>query len=267
MANVGACKRWALFFRRLVSYRRGKLNATFVANSAAALAFASASVVLAQPTLKEVTVMTEADSVDLFRLSGVSLLPSTYLGKAAFEMRMPPSAYQDPTREQLSDRDFMAWLPIDFTDGTIEVDVASDLAADAPGFARGFVGISFRIGADGSFESIYLRPTNSDADDEQRRKHVIQYAAYPDFRFYSLREQAPGKYERPADIGLARWIRMKIVVNGTKASLYLDGKEQPAMVVDDLKLGKAQRGGVGIWLETGSVVHFRRLRITEGIRP
>ena len=174
---------------------------------------------------------------------------------------MPSSAYQDPTKEQLSDRDFMAWLPIDFSDGSIEVDVASDLAHDAPDYARGFVGLTFRIDDKGQFESIYLRPTNSTAKDPDRRSHSVQYAAYPDFLFSRLRAEAPGKYETYADLALGRWIHMKLVVQGYKARLYLDGKAEPVLVVNDLKLGAMQHGGVGVWLESGTIAHFRNLQI------
>ncbi|UZF31921.1 DUF1080 domain-containing protein [Ralstonia pseudosolanacearum] len=187
---------------------------------------------------------------------------------------MPSSAYQDPAREQLSDRNFMAWLPVDFQDGTIEVEVASDLAPDAPAYARGFVGISFRIDGQGRFESVYLRPTNSTADDQQRRNHSVQYAAYPDFRFNRLRAESPEKYETYAELALGRWIHMKLVVAGSQARLYLDRKAEPALVVHDLKLGPMQRGGVGIWLESGTIAHFRNLQIkpanpspSEPMRP
>ena len=86
---------------------------------------------------------------------------------------MPAAAVQDPPREQVSDRDFMAWLPIDFHDGPIGVDLASEIEPDAPGYARGFIGIAFRIGGAGRFESIYLRPTNSVAGDQVRRNHRV----------------------------------------------------------------------------------------------
>lgn len=203
-----------------------------------------------------------ADVIDAYRLSGVTLRPSTYQGSAAFELRMPSSAYQDPAREPLSDRDFMAWLPVDFQDGTIEVDVASDLAPDAPAYARGFIGLTFRIDEKGRFESIYLRPTNSTVDDPVRRQRSVQYVAYPDFRFSRLREEAPGKYETYADIALDRWIHMKLVVKGSEARLYLDKKAEPVLVVNDLKFGAAQKGGVGVWLESGTIGHFRNLKVT-----
>lgn len=198
-----------------------------------------------------------------FRLSGVSLSRGRHLGHAAFEMRMPSGAYQDPTRERLSDRNFMAWLPVDFHDGMIEVEVASELAADAPAYARGFIGLAFRIDAAGCFENIYLRPTNSAADDQVRRNHSVQYAAYPDHLFDRLRREEPEKYESYADIATGRWIRMRIIVSGMRAQLYLDDKHTPALVVHDLKLGVHQRGGVGVWLESGTIAHFRNLRVTR----
>jgi hypothetical protein len=55
---------------------------------------------------------------------------------------------------------------------------------------------------------------------------------------------------------------MKIVVAGEKAKLYLDGNPLPALIVNDLKLGASQRGGVGVWLESGSVAYFKNLVIT-----
>lgn len=199
-----------------------------------------------------------------YKLSGVTLRANTHLGEPAYEIRMPSSSYQDPTREKLADRDFMAWLPIDFGDGSIEVEVASDLAVDAPNYARGFVGFAYRIDEKGRFENIYLRPTNSTADDQVRRNHTIQYAAYPDFRFDQLRSQSPEKYETYADISTGRWIHMRLVVKGARAELYLDHSPRAAFIVNDMKLPASQRGGVGIWVESGTVAHFRNLRVVMG---
>jgi hypothetical protein len=157
----------------------------------------------------------------------------------------------------------MAWLPVNFHNGTVEVDVASDLAPDAPSFARGFAGISFRISPDMRFENIYLRPTNSVCDDQVRRNHSVQYFAYPDYPFDRLRKESPETYETYADIAPGRWIHMKITVDGVTARLYLDRKKQPALIVNDLKHGPDQAGGVGIWIESGTVAHFRNLRVTS----
>lgn len=202
-------------------------------------------------------------SVGDFRLSGVRLVEGTYQGLQALQMTMPAGAVQDPHREALTDRDFMAWLPVDFSDGVIEVEVASELAPNAPAYARGFIGLTFRIDEEGRFESIYLRPTNSTADDQVRRNHSVQYVAYPDYRFDRLRREEPEKYESYAELDIGRWISMRIVVSGAKADLYLDGKARPALVVNDLKFGSGQRGGVGVWLESGTIAYFRNLRVSS----
>ena len=197
-----------------------------------------------------------------FRLSGVSLIQAQYQHQPALQLKMPSSSYQDQSKERLLDRDFMAWVPMDFRNGTIDVDVASDLAPDAPAYARGFIGVAFRIDDATRFESIYLRPTNSQADDQVRRNHSVQYAGYPDFRFDQLRKEFPEKYETYADIELGKWIHMKIVVDGSKATLYLDNQSKPAFVVNDLKFGEQQQGGVGVWIESGTIAHFRNLQVS-----
>ena len=51
---------------------------------------------------------------------------------------------------------------LDFHNGTIRVKMLSRLLPDAPDFARGFIGIVFRVNeADSEFESFYIRPTNA----------------------------------------------------------------------------------------------------------
>jgi hypothetical protein len=134
-----------------------------------------------------------------FHLSGVSLRHVSFKDRPAIELTMAESANQDPAREQLVDRDFMAWTDVDFGDGTIEVDAASALAEHAPAYARGFIELAFRI-AGGRFESIYLRPLNSRVEDQVRRNRSVQYVAYPDFTFPRLRAEEPGKYETYVDI-------------------------------------------------------------------
>jgi len=100
-----------------------------------------------------------------------------------------------------------------FSNGTIEVMLLSRLLPTAEAYARGFIGLAFRINKDNSrFESIYIRPTNGRAEDQLRRNHSTQYFSYPDYKFDRLRKEAEGKYESYADMGLNEWIKMKIVV-------------------------------------------------------
>jgi hypothetical protein len=54
---------------------------------------------------------------------------------------------------------------------------------------------------------------------------------------------------------------LKIDVRGVKASLFVNGAAQPALIVNDLKRGST-RGQVGLWIGAGTEGYFRNLQIT-----
>ena len=143
----------------------------------------------------------------------------------------------------------------------IEVDLAGQPAVGAPAGARGFIGIAFRIQANGRYEYIYLRPTNGRADDQIRRNHSTQYSSYPDFDFARSRQEAADKYESYVDLEPGVWTQYKIEVEGRKARLYVHGAEQPCLIVNDLKLDP-QDGGVALWVGPGTEGYFSNLKIT-----
>ncbi len=59
-----------------------------------------------------------------------------------------------------------------FHNGIIEVKMLSRLLPDAPEFARGFIGIAYRINEqDSEFESFYVRPTNGRTCEDPVRHH------------------------------------------------------------------------------------------------
>jgi hypothetical protein len=58
------------------------------------------------------------------------------------------------------------------------------------------------------------------------------------------------------------WTKIRIVIAGTKARLYVHGNEQPTLIVNDLKLG-AGSGGVGLHLGPGTEAHFANLTIND----
>jgi hypothetical protein len=151
-----------------------------------------------------------------------------------------------------------------FSNGTIEVMLLSRLLPDAEAYARGFIGLAFRINKDNSrFECIYLRPTNGRADDPVRRNHSTQYISYPDYKFDRLRKEAEGKYESYADMGLNEWIKMKIVIKNAQAKLYLNDNPQPVLIVNDLKLGAANSGAIGLFVDTGTDAFFRDIKVVK----
>jgi len=159
---------------------------------------------------------------------------------------------------------FVKLKGIEFKNGTIEILVLSRLLSTAPPTARGFIGIAFRIKEDNSkFECIYIRPTNGRADDQVRRNHSIQYFSYPEYKFDRLRKESPEQFESYADMGLNEWIKMKIVVNGNKAQLFLNANQQPSLIVNDLKLGADLSGGIGLYVDNGTEGYFSDLKISH----
>ena len=149
----------------------------------------------------------------------------------------------------------------EFKDGTLEAEVAGVPRDGAPPTTRGFVGIAFRVQDHGSrYESIYLRMTNGRSDNQLERNHSTQYVEQPDFPWKRLREQNPGVYESYVDLDAGAWTRIKIVVAGAKARLYVNGADQPCLIVNDLKLGES-RGQVALWTGSNTQAYFSNLTI------
>jgi hypothetical protein len=152
---------------------------------------------------------------------------------------------------------------IEFGDGTIEVELAGSPVPGAGGFARGFVGVAFRVQPDSeTYDCIYLRPANGRALEQTRRNHSTQYVSHPDWPWYRLRAEFPGRYESYVDMVPGEWIPLKISVEGDQARLYVGGAEQPSLIVNDLKSGPDGKGKVALWIHASTVGHFRNLRIT-----
>jgi hypothetical protein len=171
---------------------------------------------------------------------------------------------KDSTIKLIDEPTYVKVKGINLQDGEIEVKVLSKLLPNAPDFARGFIGIAFRISEDNSkFESIYIRPTNGRADQQIRRNHSIQYFSYPEYKFDRLRKESPEVYESYSDMALNEWIKLKLIVKGATAKLYLNENAEPSLIVNDLKHGSSNTGKIGLWVETGTEGYFRDLKITK----
>lgn len=169
---------------------------------------------------------------------------------------------KDPKITAVDEPTFAKLIDMDFKNGIIEVQVLSRLLGDAPDYARGFIGVAFRIDESNSqFECIYIRPTNGRAEEQLRRNASTQYFSYPDFKFDRFRKESPGKYESYADMGLNEWIRIKVEVKGEKARLYLNESKQPVLIVNDLKHGADVTGGIGLWVDIGTEGYFTDLTV------
>jgi hypothetical protein len=170
---------------------------------------------------------------------------------------------KDSTVQEVDEPTFVKIKNLNFENGTIEVKVLSRLLKTAPDYARGFIGLAFRVNDDNTaYESIYVRPTNGRADNQFRRNHTVQYYAYPDYKFDRLRKESNGEFETYADLGLNEWISIRIEVKGKEAKLYLNNQKSASFVVSEMK-GSTTKGGIGLWVDIGTEGYFKDLKITK----
>ena len=140
------------------------------------------------------------------RLRSVTAVPGTAGGRSALRVGLTDAIAETGTLGlDYGDQPTFVIIPAEFFTGSIEVDVLSRLAPDAPELARGFAGIAYHLTDIGDrFESVYLRPTNGAKVNppSPRDRRAIQYFAYPEWPYNLLREVYPdGRYEAAANIG------------------------------------------------------------------
>ena len=214
------------------------------------LALAAAAVVVAQQRSHAL------ESADGLKLHNVVAAPATLAGKRGLRLTLAPSASGQDV-EQLAILDGPP-----FGNGVIEAEIAGEPGPGAAGGARGFVGIAFRVQPDRkTYDAFYLRPTNGRADDQERRNHATQYVSHPDWPWDRLRKETPSRYESYADIVPGAWTKVRIEVRGDKARLFVNGAEQPTLIVNDVKSGSGAKGAVALWLGPGTIAHFRSLTV------
>jgi hypothetical protein len=194
--------------------------------------------------------------LEKLELHNVKAEPVTFQGRGAMRVT-------DAGAQGLDDAARLAIVPgSSFQDGTIEVNLTGDTAPDAQPEFRGFVGIAFRVTAEKShFECLYLRPKNGRSEDQLQRNHSVQYISIPGFPWNKLRSETPGKYESYVDLIPGQWTQVKIQVAGTRARLYVNGAEQPVLIVNDLKQPSTS-GAIALWVGRGTIAHFSELKVT-----
>ena len=214
------------------------------------------------------------ESTDGLRPLNVSVTPATHLGRKGVRVAMSDALRRrlDSMTPEERNRAAQIGSPdeqlvvIDgppFGNGVIEAESAGAPLPGAADGARGFVGIAFRLQQDlRTYDAFYLRPTNGRADDQLRRNHSAQYISHPDWPWFRLRSETPGKYESYVDLVAGEWTRVKIEVRGAQARLYVHGQSQPTLVVDDVKSRPDAKGAIALWLDIGTEAFFRDLTVT-----
>lgn len=218
------------------------------------------------------------DSAAGLRLHNVSATPATLQDRKGLRIQlsdetrsklqaMTPQEQQKFAQMGLGEQ-FAVIEQSDFGDGVIEAEIAGAPRPDAGEGARGFVGIAFRLQDDlKTYDAFYLRPTNGRADDQVRRNHSVQYIAHPDYPWFRLRKEFPEKYEAYVDLVPNEWTKVRIEVRGAQAKLFVHGQAQPTLIVNDVKSGASGRGKIALWIDSGTVAHFRHLIVTPFAAP
>jgi hypothetical protein len=208
------------------------------------------------------------------RLNNVAAEPAVLAGKEGLRLTVSeeyarrfqamPSGEQ--TKEQIRSGQYAVIEGLEFANGVIEVELAGAPAQGASSGARGFVGIAFRL-HDGAYDAFYLRPTNGRAEDQERRNHSVQYISHPDWPWFRNRKETPEKYESYVDLEPGVWTKLRIEVRGEQARLFVHGQQQPTLIVRDLKTGAQGKGSIGLWIDQGTVAHFRNLSVSASAAP
>lgn len=152
----------------------------------------------------------------------------------------------------------------DFENGTIEVKMYSQLKVPAPysGIA-GFIGLFFHVKEDDSeLQGIYVRPKVGRSQNQLSRNHSVQYFAYPDYKFDTLRKIAPFRYEGSAPTALNEWITMRLEINGESAEMFINDMKYSSFVVDKM-LARNKKGYVGLYVDIGTIGHFKDLKVIK----
>ena|SRR5262245_16959347 len=199
-------------------------------------------------------------SADGLTLHNVTAAPAALQAKKGLRLTLSEAAVSP---EQGDIEQLAVINSLEFSSGVIEAEIAGVPATGAAEGARGFVGIAFRVQRDlKTYDAFYLRPTNGRADDQERRNHAVQYVSHPEWPWFRLRKETPGKYEAYVDLVPNEWTKVKIEVRGAQARLYVHGNAQPTLIVNDVKSGANAKGAVALWLGPGTIAHFRDLRIS-----
>lgn len=124
---------------------------------------------------------------------------------------------------------------VQLSDGTIEFEMA-------PQPVRSFLGVMFRLSEENgrlTYEDIYFRPTSSGEWD------AVQYE--PVFQGIGGWQLYHGEgFTAPGVIPTDRWTRVRIVVSGNTADVYMNDESTPVLRVPELK-GRKRTGHVGFW--------------------
>jgi len=154
----------------------------------------------------------------------------------------------------------IVWLDeFEFNNGIIEFDARGK--SEPP--QGSFIGVTFRIVDNNTYDAVYFRPFNFRATDEVRRSHAIQYISSPLWHWERLRSEKPGLFEMPIEPAPDgdMWFHAKIVIDEQQAGVFVNDAREPALQVT--LLSDQRSGSVGIWCYGYGVISNLQIIPTE----
>ena len=146
----------------------------------------------------------------------------------------------------------IAWVEgSEFTDGVLEFDIAFT-------GERGFMGVVWRLEDKGNYEEFYVRPHQSGNPDANQ--YTPAFDGLTSWQLY----HGPG-YGAPEEYRFNEWNRVRVVVAGQRAEVFLNDMETPALFVPELKR-KIRAGRVGLNAYFAPA-HFSSFRFQAGDPP
>lgn len=145
-----------------------------------------------------------------------------------------------------------------FSSGTIEVDLKGKNVRQ-----NSFLGVAFNVVDEKTFEAVYFRPFNFQAD-EPFRKRAVQYIAWPANTWEQLRKNRAEQFENavnpvPDPDG---WFHASVEVNDTQVRVFVDGAKEPSLVVERLSKGGVRRPA-GLFVDSADGF-YANLRLSSG---
>jgi len=138
---------------------------------------------------------------------------------------------------------------LEFEDGVIEMDAAW------PGDKGGYLGLAFRIKDEHHYESVYFRPESSGTI------NAIQYM--PEKRTeFNWWDYESDKYQAKAILPLHGWFHIKVIVKGSKLTIFVQHQASPAFIYNALD-SSLKSGSVGFWLGNSTIGAFKNLVVTN----
>ena len=149
----------------------------------------------------------------------------------------------------------IAWLQnFEFTNGVIEVDIKGKNVRGGS-----FLGVAFRGLNDSTYDAVYFRPFNF--SNSNPNGHMVQYISHPQYTWFRLRKEHPGKYEGSIipSPDPDKFFHVKIVVKKPEVKVYVNDIKEPCLVVNELS--ERTGGQIGLWMDFVSEGTFANLKI------